>query len=180
VGTQVIAIDTIINYAGSMGISLLDAKVFPSYTLTATIIGYLLGIALIPNVLSQKNALIICSSLGMMLSLGVIFADWDLNLFGHQANASIWFLALLGFPNSLIYAGIWPLSIRGLGKFTKTGSSLLIMGLSGNALMPLVYGAMADSFSLRAGYWVLIPCFAYLIWFAVHGHKIEYWRTVKN
>jgi len=180
VGTQVIAIDTIINYAGSMGINLLDAKVFPSYTLTATIIGYLLGIALIPNVLSQKNALIICTSLGMMLSLGVIFADWDLNLFGHQANASIWFLALLGFPNALIYAGIWPLSIRGLGRFTKTGSSLLIMGLSGNALMPLVYGAMADSFSLRAGYWVLIPCFAYLIWFAVHGHKIEYWRTAKN
>jgi glucose/galactose transporter len=180
VGTQVIAIDTIINYAGSMGINLLDAKVFPSYTLTATIIGYLLGIALIPNVLSQKNALIICTSLGMMLSLGVIFADWDLNMFGHQANASIWFLALLGFPNALIYAGIWPLSIRGLGRFTKTGSSLLIMGLSGNALMPLVYGAMADSFSLRAGYWVLIPCFAYLIWFAVHGHKIEYWRTSKN
>ena len=59
----------------------------------------------------------------------VIFADWSLTLFGHEANASIWFLALIGFPNALIYAGIWLLSIRGLGRFTKTGSSLLIMGL---------------------------------------------------
>lgn len=180
VGTQVIAIDTIINYAGTMGISLLEAKVFPSYTLTATIIGYLLGILLIPNVLSQKNALIICTSLGFLLSLGVIYADWDMLLFGHQANASIWFLALLGFPNALIYAGIWPLSIRGLGRFTKTGSSLLIMGLSGNALLPLIYGAMADAYSLRLGYWVLIPCFIYLIWFAVYGHRIEYWRKTRK
>lgn len=68
VGTQVIAIDTIINYAGSMNIGLLDAKVFPSYTLTATIIGYLLGIILIPRFVSQKNALIFCTSLGLFLS----------------------------------------------------------------------------------------------------------------
>ena len=75
VGTQVVAIDTIINYAGSMGIGLLDAKVFPSYTLTATIIGYVLGIMLIPRVISQRTALVCCTSLGLLLSLGVIFAD---------------------------------------------------------------------------------------------------------
>ncbi len=62
------------------------------------------------------------------------------NPFGHQANASIFFLNALGFPNALIYAGIWPLSMHGLGKFTRTGSSLLIMGLCGNAILPLVYG----------------------------------------
>ena len=180
VGTQVIAIDTIINYAGSMNIGLLDAKVFPSYTLTATIIGYLLGIILIPRFVSQKNALIFCTSLGLFLSLGVVFADWNLSLFGHQANASIWFLALIGFPNAVIYAGIWPLSIRGLGRFTKTGSSLLIMGLSGNAILPLVYGALADAYSLRIGYWALIPCFVYLVWFAVFGHKIEHWDRTKK
>ncbi|HHT29715.1 sugar MFS transporter [Petrimonas mucosa] len=180
VGTQVVAIDTIINYAGSMGIGLLDAKVFPSYTLTATIIGYVLGIMLIPRVISQRTALVCCTSLGLLLSLGVIFADWSLTLFGHEANASIWFLALIGFPNALIYAGIWPLSIRGLGRFTKTGSSLLIMGLSGNAVLPLIYGALADAYGLRIGYWSLIPCFLYLVWFALMGHKIEYWGRTKK
>lgn len=137
VGTQVIAIDTIINYANSMGIDLLEAKVFPSYTLACTMIGYVLGILIIPKYVSQTKALIICTILGLLLSFGVVFADFNVTLFGHQANISIFLLCALGFPNALIYAGIWPLSIHGLGKFTKTGSSLLIMGLCGNAILPI-------------------------------------------
>ena len=176
VGTQVIAIDTIINYANSMGMDLLEAKAFPSYTLACTMIGYILGIIVIPKYLSQKNALIICTVLGLFLSFGVVFADFNVTIFGHQANASIFFLNALGFPNALIYAGIWPLSIHGLGRFTKTGSSLLIMGLCGNAILPLIYGYFADLYDLRTGYWVLIPCFLYLVFFAVKGHKITSWR----
>ena len=154
VGTQVIAIDTIINYANSMGIDLLEAKVFPSYTLACTMIGYILGILIIPKYVSQTKALIICTVLGLLLSFGVVFADFNVTLFGHQANISIFLLCALGFPNALIYAGIWPLSIHGLGKFTKTGSSLLIMGLCGNAILPLIYGYFAEVYDLRIGYWI--------------------------
>ena len=163
VGTQVIAIDTIINYANSMGIDLLEAKVFPSYTLACTMIGYVLGILIIPKYVSQTKALIICTILGLLLSFGVVFADFNVTLFGHQANISIFLLCALGFPNALIYAGIWPLSIHGLGKFTKTGSSLLIMGLCGNAILPLIYGYFAEVYDLRIGYWILIPCYLYQI-----------------
>lgn len=176
VGTQVIAIDTIINYANSMGIDLLEAKVFPSYTLACTMIGYILGILIIPKYVSQTKALIICTVLGLLLSFGVVFADFNVTLFGHQANISIFLLCALGFPNALIYAGIWPLSIHGLGKFTKTGSSLLIMGLCGNAILPLIYGYFAEVYDLRIGYWILIPCFLYLIFFATKGHKINSWE----
>lgn len=176
VGTQVIAIDTIINYANSMGIDLLEAKVFPSYTLACTMIGYVLGILIIPKYISQTKALIICTILGLLLSFGVVFADFNVTLFGHQANISIFLLCALGFPNALIYAGIWPLSIHGLGKFTKTGSSLLIMGLCGNAILPLIYGYFAEVYDLRIGYWILIPCFLYLIFFATKGHKINSWK----
>ena len=176
VGTQVIAIDTIINYANSMGIDLLVAKVFPSYTLACTMIGYVLGILIIPKYVSQTKALIICTILGLLLSFGVVFADFNVTLFGHQANISIFLLCALGFPNALIYAGIWPLSIHGLGKFTKTGSSLLIMGLCGNAILPLIYGYFAEVYDLRIGYWILIPCYLYLIFFATKGHKINSWK----
>lgn len=176
VGTQVIAIDTIINYANSMGIDLLEAKVFPSYTLACTMIGYVLGILIIPKYVSQTKALIICTILGLLLSFGVVFADFNVTLFGHQANISIFLLCALGFPNALIYAGIWPLSIHGLDKFTKTGSSLLIMGLCGNAILPLIYGYFAEVYDLRIGYWILIPCFLYLIFFATKGHKINSWK----
>lgn len=177
VGTQVIAIDTIISYAGSMGMTLLEAKFFPSYTLGATIIGYMLGIVLIPKYVSQKNALIICTVIGLILSLGVVTFNTEITLFGHNANISIWLLASLGFPNSLIYAGIWPHAIRDLGRFTKIGSSLLVMALCGNAILPLAYGKLADATSLQKGYWILIPCFLYLIWYAVWGYRILSWHT---
>ena len=175
VGSQVVAIDTVINYADSMGINMLEAKVFPSYTLTCTMIGYILGIFLIPKVISQRQALVFCSCLGLILSLCVVFVDCPVVFLGHHINLSLLFLCALGFPNALIYASIWPLSIHNLGKFTKIGSSLLIMGLCGNAIMPQVYGFIARGTTLRAGYWVLIPCFLYLIFFAVKGYKINYW-----
>lgn len=177
VGSQVVAIDTVINYAGSMGIDMLEAKVFPSYTLACTMIGYIIGIFLIPKVISQRTALVICSALGLLLSFCVVLVDCPVTFLGHNVNLSLLFLCALGFPNALIYASIWPLSIHSLGKFTKIGSSLLIMGLCGNAIMPQIYGLIAQHSGFRSGYWVLVPCFLYLIFFALKGYKINYWRN---
>jgi len=175
VGTQVIAIDTIIGYAGSMDIQLPEAKTFPSYTLFITICGYIFGIIVIPKFMSQVNVLRMCTILGLILTLLIVFATGPVNILGHQTDISIWFVVLLGFPNSLIWAGIWPLAIDGLGKFTKLGASVLIMGLCGNAIVPLFYGYFADMYNLRDAYWVLFPCYAYLVFYATYGHKIRRW-----
>ena len=176
VGTQVIAIDTIIGYAGSMNIQLLEAKVFPSFTLAATICGYVFGIILIPKVISQVNALRFCTLLGLVLTLLVIYAKGEVNFLGLKVDISIWFLVMLGLANSLIWAGIWPLALDGLGKFTKLGASILIMMLCGNAIMPLVYGYFADVYTVRLAYWVLFPCYVYLVFYAIKGHKIRSWK----
>ena len=175
VGTQVIAIDTVINYALSMHMNLLEAKIFPSYTLACTICGYILGILLIPKWLSQLQALRFCTILGLLFTILIIFADGQTVLWGHHTNISIWFVVLLGLANSLIWAGIWPLALEGLGRFTKIGSSVLIMGLCGNAILPLFYGYFADRYNLRSAYWVLFPCYLYLVFFAFYGYKIKTW-----
>ncbi len=175
VGAQVISIDTIINYAGSMGISLVEAKVFPSYTLAMAIVGYFMGIAVIPRFISQTNVLRIVTILGAVLSLLIVFTKGEVTLLGHTADISIWFIVLLGISNSLTWAGIWPLALDGLGRFTKVGASLMIMGLCGNAILPLVYGYFADAYGLREAYWVLFPCYLYLVYYAVYAHKIRKW-----
>lgn len=188
VGSQVIAVDTVIGYAHSMDISLMEARVFPSYTLTATIIGYILGISLIPKYLSQITALRVCTILGAVFTLLIIYSRGQVIVLGHTADISIWFVILLGFANSMIWAGIWPLALDNLGRFIKIGSSLLIMGLSGNAILPLIYGYYADTFSLRDAYWVLLPCYTYLTFYAFKGYKIKSWsfnesratRTITN
>jgi fucose permease len=94
VGTQVIAIDTIIGYAGSMNIQLMEAKVFPSFTLTATICGYILGIICIPKYISQVTALRICTSLGLLFTLLIVFTQGSVQFMGHTADISIWFVVL--------------------------------------------------------------------------------------
>lgn len=175
VGSQVIAVDTIIGYAHSMDISLLEAKVFPSYTLAATIVGYLLGISLIPKYLSQIFALRACIIFGVIFTLCIVFSNGSVTILGHKADISIWFIVLLGFANSMIWAGIWPLSMDRLGRFIKIGAAILIMGLSGNAVMPLLYGHLADSYGLQNAYLVLLPCYVYLLFYAYKGYKLERW-----
>ncbi|MBQ6533841.1 MAG: sugar MFS transporter [Opitutales bacterium] len=179
VASQIVAIDTVINYAKTMGIDMNSAKIFPMATLGFTFAGYVAGIILIPRVASQKTMLQICVVLGALLSCCVMLFTFDVELFGLKTNASIWFICLLGLPNSLIFAGIWPLAIRGLGKWTNRGSSLMVMALCGNAVMPLVYGIIADKTDPHFAYIVLLPCFAYLIFFAFRGYKIEKWKGAK-
>ena len=177
VGTQVIAIDTIIGYANSMHISLLEAKVFPSYTLFATICGYILGIICIPKFIKQVNALRICTLLGTILTLLIIYTRGQIIFLNHTADISIWFVVLLGFANSLVWPGIWPLALDGLGRFTKLGASIMIMGLVGNAILPLLYGYFADLYDVRLAYWVLFPCYLYLVFYAFYGHRIRRWTA---
>jgi FHS family L-fucose permease-like MFS transporter len=175
VGTQVIAIDTIIGYANSMHISLLEAKVFPSYTLFATICGYILGIICIPKFIKQVNALRVCTLLGVLFTLLIIYAKGQISFLNHSTDISIWFVVLLGLANSLVWAGIWPLALDGLGRFTKLGASVMIMGLCGNAILPLFYGYFADLYDHRVAYWVLFPCYLYLVFYAFRGHSIRRW-----
>ena len=177
VGTQVIAIDTVIGYANSMQISLLDAKVFPSYTLFATICGYIVGIICIPKFIKQVNALRICTLLGTVLTLLIIYTRGQVIFLNHTADISIWFVVLLGLANSLVWPGIWPLALDGLGRFTKLGASIMIMGLCGNAILPLFYGYFADLYDLRLAYWVLFPCYLYLVFYAFYGHRIRRWTA---
>jgi glucose/galactose transporter len=175
IGAQVLSIDTIISYANSMHIGLLEAKVFPSYTLFVMIVGYVAGIVCIPRFISQLRGLQICTVLGFVFSLLIIFAEKRVTILGHTAEMSIWFVVLLGLPNSLIWAGIWPLALEGLGRFTKLGSAFLIMGLTANAVMPLGYGYLADLYGPHDAYVILLPCFLFLIYYAFYGYRVRRW-----
>jgi MFS transporter, FHS family, L-fucose permease len=180
VGIIVLAVDTIIGYANSMHIPLMEAKVFPSYALAASIFGKVLGIFTIPKFISQLNALRLCTILGLAFSISIIFTHGQVQFLGHDADISIWFLVLLGFACSIVWSLIWPLALEGLGRFTKLGASVLIMGLSGNAVMPLIYGHFADVFNVHAAYWVLIPCNLYMVFYAFYGYRVRSWSFSKK
>jgi glucose/galactose transporter len=186
VGVEVIAVDTIINFGKSQGISFVQAKYFASYTLAAMVIGYIIGIITIPKYLKQEFVLAVSALFGILFvicalvatkapyqsSLLISIGSFSLTL---PFDLSVFFIALLGLANAIMWPAIWPLAIAGLGKFTKIGSSLLIMGIAGGALLPLAYGRLADLFGQAPAYWITVPCYAYILYYAVRGHKIRKW-----
>jgi MFS transporter, FHS family, L-fucose permease len=163
VGVEVIAIDTIGLYGQSQGFDLEKASQFGIFSLIALTIGYLIGIVAIPQYFSQKTALTMSAALGFAFTIGALLTTgW----------VSIAFVVLLSFAHAFMWPSIWPLALHDLGKFTKLGSALLIMGIVGGALLPLVYGALADSTTRQMAYVVALPCYVYIFFFAVKGHKI--------
>lgn len=178
VGTQVVGINTIIGYAQSLSLPLLEAKVFPSYILGVTMFGFLSGIVLIPRFVGHLTVLRVCTTSATLLTLLFFIAHGQVTFLGHTADVSLWVLVILGLSNSLMYSTIWPLALHDLGRFTKLGGSILVMGLSGSAVLPLIYGHCADRFGAHAAYWVLLPCYLYLVFYAYYGYSIKSW-TVK-
>ena len=162
VGVEVMAGDTIISYGASQGIALTTAKFFTTCTLVAMVVGYLIGIAAMPKYITQENAMKLSAILGVGFTIAAILTN---------GYISVLFIALLGLANALIFPAIWPLAISGLGRFTKVGSSLLIMGIAGGAVIPLIYGYLADLINPQQAYWIMVPCYLFIWYYAVSGHK---------
>jgi FHS family L-fucose permease-like MFS transporter len=179
VGSQVTGINTVIGYAQSLGLPLLEAKVFPSYILGVTMFGFLAGIVLIPKYMNHLNVLRVCTTSAIVLTMLFFLVRGQVTFLGHTANLSIWFLVLLGLSNSLMWSTLWPLALNGLGKFTKMGGSILIMGLCGSAIIPIFYGYFADHFNTHLAYLVLLPCYVYLVYYAYYGYRVKNWSLKK-
>lgn len=163
VGVEVLAGDTIIAYGVSQGVGLDKATIFTGYTMGAMVLGYIIGIVAIPKYLSQETAMKMCASLGILFTFGIIFTHGML---------SLTFVALLGLANSLVWPAIWPLVLKGVGRFTNSASGLLVMGIAGGAVIPLIYGQLAHWVGSHSAYWIALPCYLFILYYGIAGHKV--------
>ena len=166
VGVEVMAGDAIGVYGRQLGIPLDETKYFTTFTLLSMLVGYVIGIFTIPKYLSQQNALAISAILGIVFSMGV---------FVTQGYVAISFIALLGLANALMWPALFPLAISGLGRFTKTGAALLIMGIAGGAVVPLLYTTLKDkgiTTNEVAFLICMLPAYVYILFYAVKGYAI--------
>ncbi|MGV9012227.1 MAG: sugar MFS transporter [Flavobacteriales bacterium] len=170
VGVEVMAGDTIGIYGSSLGMPLSATKHLTSYTLIGMVVGYIVGIAAIPIFIAQSKALAVSAVLGVVLTVAAT------QLSGYN---SVMCIALLGFANALVWPAIWPLAINGLGRHTKTGSALLIMAIAGGAVLPLVYGKLAElpSIGHQQAYWMMVPCYLFILWYGLKGHARKAWAA---
>lgn len=183
VGVEVIAGDTIGLYGRNLDVK--NFGILTSYTMGFMVAGYLVGVVAIPRWLSQKTALLLSALCGVLFTLGVTQGSSSSSAISQALLGwagvpavpdTVLFLAMLGLANALVWPAVWPLALNGLGKYTASGSALLIMGIAGGALLPMLYGRMSDVASPQAGYWVLLPCYAMILFYAAKGHKMRSWK----
>ncbi|OFC70303.1 sugar MFS transporter [Alteromonas confluentis] len=182
VGVEVIAGDTIglagaaLNVDGHIGLT--------SYTMFFMVIGYTLGLLLIPRVLTQHQLLTLSAALGIILAALIPFTSPESDtlaaiLWGWTGISTlpdpITLIALMGLANAIVWPAVWPLALEGLGHFTARGSALLIMGIAGGAVLPMIFGAIADSAGVLNAYWMTIPCYGFILFYAVKGCRLTKW-----
>ena len=161
VGVEVIAGDTIGNYGLYHELSFDFSKGLTSYTLAAMMAGYILGVIVIPKFITQERAYLYCSIAGIAVTILIMIIP---------GRSSVFFVALLGVVNALMWPAIWPTALQGLkGRSLNRGSSVLIMGIAGGAIMPLLYGWMAEISDNQTAYWVLLPCYFFSICYCIRS-----------
>ena len=184
VGIEVIAGDTIGLYAQSLGVQ--NATTLTSFTMAFMVMAYVVGVVAIPRFLSQQKALTLSAFLGIFFTLGIVFSSTT----SQTLSAVLWgwsglplvvdsvvFVALLGLSNALVWPTIWPLALDGLGAMSAKGSALLIMAISGGALLPLAFGGLSTLFGeMQFAYSIALVCYGFILLFALKWHKMESWR----
>ena len=166
VGVEVLAVDTIILYGKYWGHNEDVAKYYANITLGCMTFFYIIAMVLIPKFISQQKFLLMSAFAGIIFTVCAVFTS---------GFTSILFIGFLGLANAVMWPSLWPLGINGLGKFTKLGSAMMIMGICGGAIIPLLYGRLAEIFTDRYAYLIAIPCYAYILFYAWVGHKKTSW-----
>ncbi|CAD0350747.1 sugar MFS transporter [Xanthomonas hortorum] len=164
VGVEVMAGDAIGTYGHGFNLPLDSTKLFTSYTLGAMLVGYIAGLALIPGVISQARYLSISAVLGVLFSIGALLT---------HGYVSVGFVAALGFANAMMWPAIFPLAIRGLGRFTEIGSALLVMGIAGGAIIPQLFAILKQHYDFQVVFAALmVPCYLYILFYSLRGHRV--------
>lgn len=184
VGVEVIAGDAIGLLGAQAGLGPEITSQLTSFTMIFMVLGYIYGTFAIPRFISQQTALLFSAIMGIGFTIAVMTGSMtsttlsasSLSLFGlPEVPNAVFFVAVLGFANAMVWPAIWPLALEGLGKYTSKGAALLIMGIAGGAILPPLYGHFADTGDGQAAYVVAIPAYLFILFYALKGWKMKSW-----
>ncbi len=165
VGAEVMAGDAIGTYGRGFDLPLDQTKFFTSFTLGAMLVGYVVGLVIIPRFISQERYLFVSAVLGIVFTLGAFLTT---------GYVSVALVAALGFANAMMWPAIFPLAIRGLGRHTELGSAILVMGIVGGAIIPRLFAELKQHYDFQ---WVflllMVPCYVYILYFAWRSQRAE-------
>jgi fucose permease len=174
IGVEILPMVSVIDFAKAIhGEGAANLEGYAKYIPIGMFIGYVFGVFMVPKMISQARALVLFAVIGIISSFCVIFLP---------ARIAIYCFAAIGFANSIMWGAIWPLAIADLGRFTKKGSSFMVMALVGAAVFPLIFGYIIDTLKTaeipavgdyQNAYWIFIPAYLFILYFGAYGYKIR-------
>lgn len=166
VAAEVGIVSFMIRFAGHLHLTNLTdrkAALFITLFMGLVLVGRLSGAWLLKCFPSKQMLLISAGGAFILVCLAIIL----------NSRFSLWALAFVGLFTSIMYPLVFTLSIKNLGAYTKTASSLLIMAIVGGALIPPMMGYISDTFGIRWSYILPALCYVYVIFFAAKWHVVK-------
>jgi MFS transporter, FHS family, L-fucose permease len=164
VGAEVAIGSIMINFLGqpSMGsMSHQDAARYVSIYWFTSMVGRFIGFWALRKIRAQR-------ALAFVSLVAAVLVAIEILTHGHVA---MWAIVSCGLFNSVMWPCIFPLSVKGLGKFTSQGSGILIMMVVGGAVIPEIQGFLADKFGYQRSFATVLLCYVYILFFALRGHR---------
>lgn len=160
VGAEVAIGSLLINFFGEENIAGLkeaDAAHLVSYYWGGAMVGRFIGFAVMRYVSPGKTLAFNCIC-AVLLVLIATFTEGKL---------AMWSIIAVGLFNSIMFPTIFSMALHNLGKFTGQGSGVLCMAIVGGALVPLIQGALADTFGLQISFLLPAACYLYIMYFGI-------------
>jgi FHS family L-fucose permease-like MFS transporter len=164
VGAEVAIGSILISFLGQPSMGSIPPKIAAGYVSLywgGAMIGRLIGTFALLRVPTER-------ALAAVAAIALV----AVTILGH-GHVAMWAIVACGLFNSVMWPCIFPLSVRGLGRYTSQGSGILITMVVGGAIIPLLQGFLADRFGYQLSFLVVLLCYAYIFFFAIKSRNSQ-------
>jgi len=153
-------ITSYLNHPDIMNMAMTEAGKYVAFYWGGAMVGRFIG-AVVLRKFDPGKVLAFNSGVAILLLLTTMMTS---------SNIAMWSILLVGLMNSLMFATIFTLAVKGLGKYTDQASGILSTAIVGGAVIPFLYGLMSDATSLRIAFILPLICYVYIAWYGLKGH----------
>ena len=164
VGAEVSIGSHLVSYLGQPGVMSMTAQTagyMVMFYWGGAMVGRFLGIGVLRKF--RPGSVLAFNAIGAMVLVLI-----SVSTTGYAAMLTI---LAVGLMNSIMFPVIFTLAVAGLGRHTEEASGLLSAAIVGGAVVPVLFGIMADGPGLHWAFILPVVCYAYILWYGLRGSR---------
>lgn len=145
------------------GLNHAEAANYIAYYFGGAMVGRFIGAAAMQKIKAGKALAFNATAAVVLVGIAMLTSG----------SVAMWTLLLVGLCNSIMFPTIFSLAIQGLGQHTSQGSGILCLAIVGGAVVPMLAGVLADSWSLQSAFILPLVCYLYIAFYGLRGSRIR-------